>query len=648
MNAAVEHELNEIRFMPYGAARTAASEAITRRIEAEGPKELLAAALLDLVETYSFSDEGVKSFAAFARVLRLWDESPELFDESDERNLFWEFKWVAGDLAEYPQITLAQATAFLNDMEHRFEVAGHGVSSVRMSRFRWAWHTGHPDTDALRLEWITGLRDEFEDCRACTIGQQVDYFTASARYGEAVELGLTQDSSCNIEPTRTWYGVALAALLDGDPELALSMHKRALATDSGGPTEFASARGYGFEMLARGGRLEQALRLLRNDYPAALTKGESPAYHLRFYLGILAGLSANLDRGEDPTGFRETEWNTVSALHAWVLHAAQRIAQALDQRNGNSMFARLIDQALTATRVEKPLTDPPTNATIDAATDAHPEMTTAAPSASNTPETDTSAAASTKAADALLATADTHASRQSFEDATRLYAEAAKILESEGWIERSGLALAEAAQCAALDGEDDASHALFGAAVPRLRTGGNSTGALSAVLTAWAPIATRMNDLMTHLRVIQEELQSHGQFEAAGLSEGLAARRRTEWLLERAMLRDTFARSLASAAPEQRPAGFGLEQAAAEAATAAEEFAQLGRIADASHAFWLAGKVQLECGQSIEALWAFESAFEGFTVARKGDERAHVASELIDLLRQTGQAERADEIVEQL
>ncbi|QIM18308.1 hypothetical protein G7066_05960 [Leucobacter coleopterorum] len=267
MIATVQRELNDIRRMPYGTARTSASEAITRRIETEGPKELLAEALLDLVEAYSFSDQGVKSFSAFARTLRLWDESPELFDEGDERNLFWEFKWVAGDLAEYPQISLAQAVAFLDDMERRFELAGHGVSSVRMSRFRWAWHTGHPDTDAFRLEWITGLRDEFEDCRACTIGQQVDYFTAAERYDEAVKLGLTQDSSCNIEPTRTWYGIALAALLSGDPDLALTMHKRALATDDGGPTEFASARGYGFETLARGGRLEQALRLLRNDYP---------------------------------------------------------------------------------------------------------------------------------------------------------------------------------------------------------------------------------------------------------------------------------------------------------------------------------------------------------------------------------------------
>lgn len=636
MNAAVERELNDIRRMPYGTARTAASEAITRRIESEGPKELLAEALLDLVEAYSFSDQGVKSFSAFARILRLWDDSPELFDEGDERNLFWEFKWVAGDLAEYPQISLAQAVAFLDDMERRFELAGHGVSSVRMSRFRWAWHTGHPDADAFRLEWITGLRDEFEDCRACTIGQQVDYFTAAGRYDEAIKLGLTQDSSCNIEPTRTWYGVALAALLSGDPDLALTLHKRALATDEGGPTEFASARGYGFEMLARGGRLEQALRILRNDYPEALTKGESPAYHLRFYLGVLAGLSANLDRGEALTGFREPEWNTVAKLHDWVHTAALRIARDLDTRNGNDMYARSIDRALAATRTENLLADPAGEA-VETSVSAAPAETERA-----------TASASDSTAESLLSQAEALTSRRSFSEAIAPYAEAAKLLESAGWLEHSGLAFAEAAQCAALAGEEEASHQYFAAAVSRLRTGGIGINVLTAVLAAWAPLAARMNDSATQLRITHEELQSFGELDTTGLSEDLAERRRAEWLFERATLRDTFARSLASAAPEQRPAGVGLAQAAAEATTAGEEFAQLGRIADAAHAFWLAGKVQLENGQTAEALWALESAFEGFTVAQRREERANAASELIDLLRNTGQPDRAAEIIAQL
>ncbi|QIM18307.1 hypothetical protein G7066_05955 [Leucobacter coleopterorum] len=357
---------------------------------------------------------------------------------------------------------------------------------------------------------------------------------------------------------------------------------------------------------------------------------------------MLAGLSANLDHGELPTGFREPEWNTVAGLQAWVLAAAQGLARDLDARNGNDMYARSINRALAATRVEKPLAESPVDA-LDVGTEA-----TSAIEGSAEGTASVSTATPPTAPDSILAKAEGLAAQQAYGEAIPLYAEAAKLLESGGWLERSGLAFAEAAQCAALANEEETSHQFFTAAVSRLRTGGSNTGTLSAVLTAWAPIAARMNDPETLLRITQEELQRFEEFNAEGLSEDLAERRRSEWLLERATLRDTFARSLAAAAPEQRPSGFGLEQAAAEATSAGEEFAQLGRIADAAHAFWLAGKVQLENGQTTDALWSLESAFEGFSVAQRREERAHTASELIDLLRQTGQPERADEIVAQL
>ena len=104
--------------------------------------------MLDLVEAYTFGGEGQKSFVVFARALRLWDESPELFDASDEHNLFWEFKWIASDLPDYPQIRREQAEAFLDDMQRRFELQGSGVSAVLAARFGWAWQSGATGAEA--------------------------------------------------------------------------------------------------------------------------------------------------------------------------------------------------------------------------------------------------------------------------------------------------------------------------------------------------------------------------------------------------------------------------------------------------------------------------------------------------------------------
>ncbi|QYM76419.1 hypothetical protein [Leucobacter luti] len=681
MTRSVEYELRANRDMPYGAARIAASEATTRRIEREGPRERLAEALLDLVEAYSFADQGDKSFVTFARALRLWDDNPELFDAGDQRNLFWEFKWVAGDLSEYPQITSTQAEAFLADMERRFEIAGHGLSSVRMSWFRWAWHAGRADAEAARVAWVTGLRDEYEDCRACTIGQQVDFFVDTERYAEAVALGRTQDSSCNIEPTRTNYALALAALMTGDTELALAAHKRALAGDDGETTDSPAGRGQAFAMLGRGGRIDQALRILRSDYPGALRTGPSPALHLRFLLGVLAGLAANLDQGELETGFAEPEWRTIADLYQWVGTAAARLAGPLDARNGSDMHGSQLARAMDATRVVQQLPAPPklaptglagiTTSDPEPRSDPAPRASEAGtmavvPVGSDPVDTESAGAepAGTEPADfepagteptgaeptgaELLALAEHLAARRAGAAAVRSYLAAAEQLEREGWLEQSGLAYAEAAQATALDHEDAEAHALFSAAVQRLRAGHADPDVVVAVLTAWAPIAARMSDPAEHLGLTRDELASYDEFTAEGLSEELAARRHSEWLLRRAHLRDTLARAIASAAAAQLPDGFDTARAVAEALEAGTEYAQLGHIADAAHAFWLAGRIQRDTSATVEAIWALESAFEGFTVARVSEERVAVASELIVLLRAAGLPEQADAIVEQL
>lgn len=208
--ADAEHALAEIRRMPYGTARTAAAETLTREIEATGPASTLPEALLDLVEAYTFSSEGLRAFVTFARLLRLHDEHPESFTEGDTRNLYWEYKWVAADLPVFPEITVAQAQAFLDDMHRRFALAGLGTRSVSMSAFRWAWQAGLPHADRALEEWLATPRDEYEDCAACTVGHQVDFFTSTGRPEEALHRGLGQHGTCNLEPTRTLHALALA------------------------------------------------------------------------------------------------------------------------------------------------------------------------------------------------------------------------------------------------------------------------------------------------------------------------------------------------------------------------------------------------------------------------------------------------------
>lgn len=656
----IDHELRTLRRLPYGVARTSATEALVRRLETDGPERQLPQALLDLVEAYTFANLGKQGFVAFARTLRLWDSRPELFDEADERNLFWEFKWIAGDLPDYPEITADQADAFLADMSHRFAVAGKGGSSVRMSRFRWAWHTGSAEMEQARIDWITGDRDELEDCATCTIGQQTDYFTELGRYEEAVAIGRTSTGTCNLEPTRTMHALALAALRAGDAELATRSYRRAVATYSSAEgSDFAPAHGQAFELLAIGGALDRALQQLRTDTGRLLLDASTPLFRLRFLLGVLSGLSAHLDRSELPTGLSTPAAPTLGELHAWVRAETEALAAQFDRRNGTGYYADQVARALASRRTEHELLlgrlgDPSPEA-ADEGSDAPSDAPTEAvgdggnqgrPDAGDLPDDSRPEPAN---ADEAYARAETQAGMRAYLTASDDYALAATFAQAEGRLEFAGICWAEAAKAAELAGDASAAHERYAAALPRLEAAGAEDGLIAQVLVGWAPVAAQVADfteLVARLRAALARTEEHAPEPA--LTEELTESRRIEHLLTLATLRDTLARTLGAAGTATRADAPEHAEAVSTAQRAGEEFAQAGRISDAAHAFWLAGRLQRAAGDTTGAVWSLESAFEGFAVARLTNERAHAAGELIEVLRETGQSDRADAVIAEL
>ena len=98
---------------------------------------------------------------------------------------------------------------------------------------------------------------------------------------------------------------------------------------------------------------------------------------------------------------------------------------------------------------------------------------------------------------------------------------------------------------------------------------------------------------------------------------------------------DTQARALATLGQPER--------AVALASEAAERFAGVGRVADAAHAFWLAGRVLVAEARDEEAVFHLESAVEGFSMARDRAQRGKAATDLVEALRRLGRAAEADE-----
>lgn len=353
------NELAEVYSLPDGPARNARAEDLARRIENEGPADCLAEALLDLIDAYTSSDEAYKSFPVMARLLRLWDERPDLFDKSDEFALFWQFKWVAGHLPAWLQVSRPQALAVLDDMQRRYDLAGHGASGYLAARFRFAFLTGDPAVEDVRALWRATPRDEFSNCEACEPGEQADYLYVTGQYDELSALASKLHGSCNIEPTRGLSALAVAHLMRGEAPQAAAIlgeaHRR-MTLDV--PTDAAGARGQQLEVLLRGGQIDEALKRLRTADIVLLDGAKTPLAHLSFLISLLAGLSSALEQhATDSTGLPAPHGTTLSELHGQVLDTARDLADKFDDRNGNSFYAGLIDRALTAQPAPEPLPD---------------------------------------------------------------------------------------------------------------------------------------------------------------------------------------------------------------------------------------------------------------------------------------------------
>lgn len=618
-----------VHSMPYGVARSQAAAQQVLLAETEGPPEVLAYALATQVDSLVWGEEAEKAFVPFTKQVRWWDAHPEHFDEQDRFSLFWSFKWMVANLMEFPTVPADQIEATLQDMERRFAVEGLGMNAVRHQRWMWADERGVPEGETAFEAWVATPRDEFSQCEACEPGDQAAHLFATGRYDEGIRLlerTLADSPSCGTEPADMLSHLALAYLaVDRDAD-AVSAHRRCLAHLDGATGGMEGPRGRIIELLARAGHDEAALRRIR-DEERLLTGCDSPGVRLGFlrHVGTATHL-ISVDRPDLPVTLTTVPATTVGELDAWVEAAALDLARAFDRRNGTDHHERSVRADRTATRPARViplsvLAPAPAEQTAD-----RPAASTEAPGATSEPPAPT-----------VLERAEEAAACGDLEAAAGLYLTASGQAEARGDVAGAGWALAEAAQCAHLLHDEEGAAQAFVRTLRLLAAGGVPATLRGPVARAAASAAAPSGRAGEVLPVVEALLAELG--DAADddlLDETLAARALAARRTETAHLTDTRARLLATLGERA--------EAAATAERAAEAFAGLGLLADAAHAFWLAGRAHLEGGDPGAAAAHLESAFEGFGLARRRTERAEVGGELITALRAAGRDDEADAV----
>ncbi|MEU6377222.1 hypothetical protein [Streptomyces sp. NPDC046909] len=323
---------------PYGRTRTVTAEELVDAAEQFDEPVPLIHALLELQEAYTYGSEPRKSPVVFARLLTLFDEQPDLFDERLRHQLFWRFKWVAHALRQLPEIPLASLRQWLTEMRDRYEKAGLGLQPYYGQAYQLAVHVGE-DTALAHDLWAGRTRTRLSDCEACETCQRARH---QLRAGDdegalrAFEPVLAGKESCKEEPARSASYALLPLLRTGRGDRARELHLAGYRACRRNPS-MSEEVGRHLEFCALTGNEARGLELLAENRNL-FDEVDSPLDQLGFLTGVEVLLQRveALGHGELPAaGYAGRTW-TVAGLRAEVRGRADDLAARFDARNGTT------------------------------------------------------------------------------------------------------------------------------------------------------------------------------------------------------------------------------------------------------------------------------------------------------------------------
>jgi hypothetical protein len=337
---ALRRAMQENYEQPEGPARNARAEVLLAEAEKLNIPLAVIEALGHQLKVYNYSSEKDRMFVPFARLLRMWDERPEDFDEYETHSLHWVFKWVSSGMVGQPHVPLASIEKWLGEMEHRYRLAGHSERAVRSTEFTVARSIG----DLGRAEraytaWLAADRDSMADCHACELHDQGWWRAEQGAEAEALELWrpvLEGEYTCAHEPHAVLASSLLPLLRLGRLDEARAHHLRGFRLVR--PMEsMRGAYADHVEFCALTGNEARALELLA-ERPAYFTDAGEPRSRMDF-LAVVALLTDRLTSlglgAQTVPGPAGRTW-TAAELAAHARVEALSLAGRFDERNGTA------------------------------------------------------------------------------------------------------------------------------------------------------------------------------------------------------------------------------------------------------------------------------------------------------------------------
>ncbi|MGX1133411.1 tetratricopeptide (TPR) repeat protein [Streptomyces glaucescens] len=386
----LRHALAENAARPEGPARNARAEQLLAAAERLDVPLAVIEALGHQLTVYNYSSEKDKMFVPFARLLRMWDERPEDFDEQETHSLHWVFKWMTTGMLDQPHIPLASIEKWLGEMEQRYRLAGHSERAVRSAEFHVAAHVGDvPRAERAYAAWLAADRDSMADCHACELDGQGWWQAERGRDEEALRFWrpvLDGEFSCAHEPHAALASSLLPLVRLGRLDEARGHHLRGFRLVRA-KESMRSAYAEHVEFCALTGNEARGLELLA-ERPAYFTDSGQPRSRMEF-LSVVALLMGRLTvlgfGGRQVPGPAGRSW-TAGELAGHARVEALALAARFDQRNGTTYVSErvrarmdqpaLVDRLPLGVRTQRQAPTAPAAPGPALATDARPAALT--------------------------------------------------------------------------------------------------------------------------------------------------------------------------------------------------------------------------------------------------------------------------------
>ncbi len=306
----------------------------------------------ELMRVATLCGQPEKAMVAFSWCLGMCDREPQRFKEE---NVLWEYKWVMGNVSEFPQITWAQIDQMAEDMTRRYQRCGRGLRAVHKLRCLIAVDMGRSE-EARHYQrlWRAAPVERGNDCSACERHHQVTYLLFVGKDERALQLAapLVQGKlRCNEIPHTTLPRLLLPLLRQGRIEQAMQAHTTGYRLIAENP-EFLPSVARHLRFLVLTLNLPRAVQVFEKHLPWAV-ETLVPFRCFGFYLAAKFLLEMLRETRHDtiaarlpntlPVAHEERSYK-IEELAVFFDAQCRDLAARFDARNGNDYFMRQLDE----------------------------------------------------------------------------------------------------------------------------------------------------------------------------------------------------------------------------------------------------------------------------------------------------------------